>query len=101
MQLMVQVQDTNKTMPIEDATVLWQESDVPFVTVATLDIVQQTFDTPEQQQFCENLSFSPWNALEAHKPIGALNRARKLVYEASSNYRHQLNNTTVPQHLDW
>jgi catalase len=101
MQLLVQVQDANKNMPIEDATVLWKESESPFLPVATITILKQTFDTPEQQQFCENLSFSPWNALAAHQPIGALNRARKFVYEASSNLRHQMNNTEVPQNLDW
>jgi catalase len=101
MQLMVQVQDANKKMPVEDATVLWKENESPFMPVATITILKQQFDTPEQQQFCENLSFSPWNALEAHKPIGALNRARKWVYEASSNYRHRANKTEVPQNLDW
>jgi catalase len=101
MQLMVQLQDAHKKMPIEDATVLWRESDSPFLAVAKITILKQHFDTPEQQQFCENLSFSPWNALEAHRPIGALNRARKWVYEASSSYRHQLNHTQVPQNLDW
>lgn len=101
MQLMVQLQDANKQMPIEDATVLWKETESPFLPVAKITVLKQKFDTPAQQQFCENLSFSPWNALEDHRPIGALNRARKLVYEASSNYRHQLNNTHVPQNLDW
>lgn len=101
MQLMVQPQDVAKKMPIEDATVLWKENDVPFIAVATINIFKQTFDTPEQQQFCENLSFSPWNALAAHQPIGALNRARRLVYEASANYRHQINQTKVPTNLDW
>jgi catalase len=101
MQLMVQLQDAHKKMPIEDATILWKESDSPFLPVAKITILKQAFDTPEQQQFCENLSFSPWNALEAHRPIGALNRARKWVYEASSNYRHQANKTQVPQSLDW
>jgi catalase len=101
MQLMVQVQDANKQMPIEDATVLWKENESPFMPVATITILKQKFDTPEQQQFCEKLSFSPWNALEAHKPIGALNRARKFVYEASSNLRHQINKTEIPQNLDW
>lgn len=101
MQLAVQLQDVTKTMPIEDATVLWKESDSPFIPVANISILKQTFDTPEQHQFCENLSFSPWNALEAHRPIGALNRARKFVYEASSNYRHKLNGTEVPRALDW
>jgi catalase len=101
MQLMVQLQDAKKQMPIEDATVLWQENASPFLPVAKITILKQQFDTLEQQQFCENLSFSPWNALEAHRPIGALNRARKWVYEASSNLRHQLNQTSVPSNLDW
>ena len=101
MQLLVQLQNSNKRMPIEDATVLWKETDSPFLPVAKITMLKQTFDTAQQQQFCEDLSFSPWNALEAHRPVGALNRARKWVYEASSNYRHQLNNTQVPQNLDW
>lgn len=101
MQLAVQLQNVTKQMPIEDATVLWKESDSHFIPVANIDILQQTFDTPEQQQFCENLSFSPWNALAEHRPVGALNRARKFVYEASSNYRHKLNGTEVPTNLDW
>lgn len=101
MQLAVQLQNTSKQMPIEDATVLWKESESPFIPVANISILKQTFNTPEQQQFCENLSFSPWNALEAHKPIGALNRARQFVYKASSDYRHKLNGTEVSQALDW
>lgn len=101
MQLLVQLQNSNKSMPIEDATVLWKETDSPFISVAKITIIKQQFDTPQQQQFCENLSFNPWNALEAHRPVGALNRARKWVYEASSNYRHQQNKTQVPQNLEW
>ncbi len=103
MQLSVQLQDATKNMPIEDATVLWKEKDSPFIPVAQINILKQAFDTQQQQQqqFCENLSFSPWNALAAHQPIGALNRARKFVYEASSNYRHKLNKTEIPQNIDW
>lgn len=101
MQLMVQRQDVTKTMPIEDATVLWKESEVPFETVAKIEIHKQVFDTPSQQQFCEDLSFNPWNALADHQPLGALNRARRMVYQASSALRHKLNGTTVPDSLDW
>lgn len=101
MQLAVQLQHADKQMPIEDATVLWKESESPFIPVASIEILQQTFDTPAQQQFCENLSYSPWNALAAHKPVGALNRARQFVYEASSSYRHKLNGTQIPTNLDW
>ncbi len=101
MQLAVQRQDATKQMPIEDATVLWKEEASPFVPVADIHILKQTFDTPTQQQFCENLSYSPWNALAAHRPIGALNRARQLVYQASANLRHKLNKTEAPKSLDW
>lgn len=101
MQLMVQRQLVDQQMSIEDPTILWKETVSPFVPVANIQIIQQTFDTPAQQAFCENLSFSPWHALAEHKPIGALNRARKWVYEASANYRHRENKTTVPESLNW
>ena len=101
LQFMVQIQDANKHMPIEDPSVLWKESDSAYLPVATITIPSQQFDNPEQQQFCENLSFSPWNALPEHRPIGALNRVRKVVYQASSLYRHQFNQTGVPESLDW
>ncbi len=101
MQLMVQRQDVHKTMPIEDATVLWKESAMPFETVAKIEILKQVFDAPAQQQFCEDLSFNPWNALPAHQPLGALNRARRTVYQASSALRHKLNGRPVPAQLDW
>jgi len=101
MQFFVQLQDASKLMPIEDPSVLWKETDSPFISVAKITIPAQKFDTPEQQQFCENLSFSPWNTIEAHRPIGALNRVRKLVYQASSSFRHGENNTQSPQSLTW
>ncbi|OUR71565.1 hypothetical protein A9Q78_09205 [Methylophaga sp. 41_12_T18] len=101
MQLLVQLQDSKKHMPIEDPSVLWQETDSAYIPVATITIPKQKFDSPVQQQFCENLSFSPWNSLAEHKPIGALNRVRQVVYKASSLYRHQLNNTVIPTPLDW
>lgn len=101
MEFFIQLQEPNKLMPIEDPSVLWKESDSPFISVAKITIPPQIFDSPEQQQFCENLSFSPWNSLDEHRPIGALNRVRKLVYRASSELRHRLNQTEIPQPLDW
>ena len=97
----VQLQDPDKYMPIEDPSILWKESDSPFITVAKIKIPTQEFDDDKQQNFCENLSFSPWNSLEEHRPIGQLNRIRKEVYQASSIYRHTKNNTMIPANLDW
>ena len=88
-------------MPIEDPSIEWKESDSPFISIAKITIMQQQFDTEEQQTFFENLSFSPWNALDEHRPIGELNRIRKQVYQASSKHRHKENKTEIPTNLDW
>ncbi len=98
---LIQVQKTDKYMPIEDPSIEWKAGDSPYFPVARLIIPKQTFDTEQQQQFCEDLSFSPWNALAEHRPIGELNRIRKLVYEASSRFRHEENKTEVPTNLSW
>lgn len=87
----IQLQRPDKDMPVEDTTVLWSEKDSPFVKVARIDIPSQTFDTAEQDQFCEGLSFTPWHALPEHRPIGIMNRLRKAVYLAVSRYRRAKN----------
>ncbi len=97
----VQLQKPDKYMPIEDPSIEWQESDSPFITLAKIIIPKQTFDSDQQQTYCENLSYSPWNALPEHRPIGQLNRIRKKVYSASSQYRHESNRTNTPEILDW
>ncbi len=98
---MVQLQKPDKYTPIEDPSIEWKESDSPYVTIAKITVPTQQFDTEVQQAFCENLSFSPWNALDEHRPIGELNRIRKEVYQASSHYRHKENKTEVPTNLAW
>jgi hypothetical protein len=62
-----------------------------FYKVATIHIPQQTFDTPQQNEFCENLSFTPWHALPEHKPLGVTNRLRKVIYDHISRVRHEIN----------
>ena len=98
---LVQLQDAEKYMPIEDPSIEWKVSDSSWRKMARINIPSQEFDTESRKQFCENLSFNPWNSLEAHRPIGQLNRIRKKVYEASSRFRHSTNNTEVPANLDW
>nr|WP_315449363.1 catalase family protein [uncultured Pseudomonas sp.] len=89
--LQIQRQDANKYMPIEDTSIEWREQDSPFETVARITVPPQDFDTPQQNLDCDNLSFNPWFGIEAHRPIGGINRLRKAVYEAVSDYRHQRN----------
>lgn len=91
--LQIQRQDANRYMPIEDTSIEWRERDVPFETVAHITLPPQDFDTPALNLACDNLSFNPWFGIEAHRPIGGINRLRKAVYEAVSDYRHSQNAT--------
>jgi hypothetical protein len=84
----VQVQNDPIAQPVEDPTVPW---DAPWEKVATIRIPPQTFDSPEQMKFGEDLSFTPWHSLPEHRPLGGIQRARKEVYRAISQQRHELN----------
>jgi len=82
----VQFQTDAVEMPIEDVSVTWDEAVSPPVSVATLTIgvqdINSSFGVAFAEQ-CEKMSFSPWNALEEHRPMGGINRMRKAVYVAS------------------
>lgn len=88
---MVQVQTDAKKMPVENPMVEWSEKASPFVTMARIRIPSQSFRSEEQMTFCENLSYTPWHALPVHRPLGGINRMRKVVYETISKLRHSLN----------
>lgn len=84
---MVQTQGDPRMMPIEDPAVEWDENMSPFVTVAKVRIPAQRFDSPAQDRFCENLTLNPFNSLEAHRPLGGINRVRKAVYDRIAEFR--------------
>jgi hypothetical protein len=90
----VQPYVNDRVTPVENPMVEWKESDSPFTEVATIHIPMQKFNSDEQREFCENLSFTPWHSLPEHRPLGNLNRARKKVYEATSRKRHLENNAS-------
>ena len=90
MEFLIQPRTSNE-MLVEDAMTEWDEKAAPFYQVATIYIPKQEFDTPEQNKFCENLSYTPWHALPEHKPLGAVNRMRKVIYENISRVRHDMN----------
>ena len=73
-------------MPVEDPTVEWTSDPI---RLATLTIHPQQFDTPERAVFFENLSYNPWNSLPEHRPLGGVNRGRKVAYADSSELRHK------------
>jgi hypothetical protein len=97
----VQFQKNADSMPIEDPGVAWNETVSPFRKVATIKILQQEFDSEAQREFGENLSFSPWHSLPEHRPLGGINRARKIVYRAISIFRHQVNHVAREEPRSW
>jgi catalase len=85
----VQLRTSEQTMPIEDATIVWPESESPFRTVAHLLCPRQEIASLRQQDACRNLSFNIWHALAAHRPLGGINRVRRWAYPLSSAWRRQ------------
>jgi hypothetical protein len=77
--------DASRT-PIERSVQNWDDV-APFIPVADVTVPRQVFTSDAQDTFCQNLSFTPWHALPAHKPLGAVNRTRLIVYKAISQFR--------------
>jgi hypothetical protein len=92
-----------ETMPIEDASIPWDETISPYITVATITAASQDPWTVEKiDAIDKGLSFTPWHALAAHRPLGAVNRARKSAYAMSAKFRSEHGPQTViePRSLD-
>jgi hypothetical protein len=73
--------------PIEDASVNWS---TPYSTVARLMLPRQNTDSPEGTALAEQIEgavFDPWQALAEHRPLGDVQRARKVVYYESQKGR--------------
>jgi len=88
---------TSKDMSVEDYTKEWDEQQAPFFEAATIRIPKQNFQTTELDNLGENLSFNPWHTLPEHRPLGCLNRVRKIVYERISRVRREMNNAPVQE----
>ncbi len=94
----VQLCTNLQTMPIEDATVAWPESESPYMTVARLTIPIQHAHSPERAYyFQERLSFNPAHSLEAHRPLGSIMRARMTAYLATQQFRQTANHVVAAE----
>ncbi|PSB24139.1 hypothetical protein C7B82_28240 [Stenomitos frigidus ULC18] len=87
----LQLQTDPHRMPIENNAVLWPEKLSPRVSVATLRLPQQTFDSPAQMEFAKRLSYNPWHCLPEHRPLGNQSRARQRMYAELSKLRQTMN----------
>ncbi|MGZ3429370.1 MAG: catalase, partial [Polyangia bacterium] len=68
----------------------WSEASAPYVTVARLTIPEQELDGADAKKLADEIeqaTFDPWEALAAHRPLGAIMRARKHAYFASQKTR--------------
>jgi hypothetical protein len=88
----VQLQTDPHLMPIENAAVLWPERLSPRVSVATLRLPRQKFNSPAQMAFAKRLSYNPWHCIPEHRPLGNQSRARRRMYLELSTLRHTMNN---------
>jgi len=74
--------------PIENASVNWA---TPYTTVARLALPRQDLDSAAGKSLSEaaesSTMFDPWSALAAHRPLGDVMRARKVVYFQSQQGR--------------
>jgi hypothetical protein len=92
---------TSDAMSVEDSHDEWTEAHAPFHKVATITIPKQVFATPERDALAENLSFNPWHALPQHRPLGSVNRIRRVVYKTISSLRRELNNVSLQEPTAW
>jgi hypothetical protein len=97
----VQFQINKIDMPIENPTKIWSEKLSPFHKVATIRIMQQDFDKPENDYLGEHISFNPWRSFAEHRPLGGINRTRKVVYEIISQFRHEYNGVERKEPDSW
>jgi hypothetical protein len=88
----LQLQTDPHLMPIENNAVLWPERLSPRISVATLRLPRQTFNSPGQMAFARRLSYNPWHCIPEHRPLGNQSRARRRMYLELSTLRHTMNN---------
>jgi hypothetical protein len=101
-ELRVQLCTDPVAMPIENASVEWPETASPYQGVAKITFDIQDADSPARRAYGDDaLSFNSWRTLKAHRPLGSINRLKKEVYEASSQFRHEMNNVprTEPSNI--
>jgi hypothetical protein len=85
-----------RRMPIEDASVEWPESESPFVPVARIRAQPQTTWSQRRAALVDDgMSFDPWHALAAHRPLGSVMRVRKIAYEMAAKFRAGRNGVQI------
>jgi hypothetical protein len=87
----IQLRTNDATMPLDDAQVVWSTEESPYICIAELNFPQQDICAIGQSDFGSSLAFNIWRTLPQNEPLGSIAQARKAVYAASSEARHQAN----------
>ncbi|WP_316822616.1 LodA/GoxA family CTQ-dependent oxidase [Pedobacter gandavensis] len=98
----IQLRTNDKTMPLDDAQEVWSIEESPYICIAELELPQQDILAIGQSEFGTALAFNIWRTLAQHEPLGSIAQARKVVYAASAEARHQANGQGLeePEHLN-
>jgi hypothetical protein len=95
-ELRVQLCTDLEAMPVEDATVVWDEAESPFRPIGRILVEPQSgWNDDKAKRIYDGLAFSPWHGLAAHQPLGAINRARRSAYPMSAEFRAAFNRCPI------
>jgi hypothetical protein len=89
--LCVQLRNAPESMPLDQASLRWDEERSPFLPLADLVIPVQDIAGSAQAKFAEDMAYNIWRVTEAHRPAGSIANARRLTYQASANLRRKTN----------
>ncbi|MET3415101.1 hypothetical protein ABIC30_006303 [Methylobacterium sp. 1030] len=82
--------------PVEDPTMEWKEDETPFQRVGVVRVQpQDSWDPARVQAVDEEMRFSVWTGLAAHRPLGNINRARNAPYRHSAGFRERFNRCPI------
>jgi len=82
--------------PVEDPTVEWKQDEAPFQRVGLITAKpQDSWDAARVQAVDEEMRFSIWTGLAAHRPLGNINRARNAPYKHSAEFRQRFNGCPI------
>ena len=90
----IQLNTDLEKMPVENAQKAWSEEESPYLRVGRLTLPVQTAWDPAKDAYFEDMSFSPAHSLEAHRPLGGINRARLAAYPMLATLRLQEKSAT-------
>jgi len=78
--------------PVEDIGIEWDEKKYPFEQIATIEFEPQDSWLPEFRTWWDDrITVNGWHGLKEHKPLGSVNRMRRVVYAESRKLRLRVN----------